>query len=374
MNSEIFTDSCKEIASQNASLIGTAFTARDMMQIVDALGEDGLLRYWGYSYGSVLGFTAAAMFPERVESVIIDGVVNAADYYHGYELTSRESSDDALLGFCEGCIANPSQCPLAQNHTTSADLYAWIFQLIDTSKFHPIVLPNTAAAGGDLGVTYTALKNIIYNMMYTPATWSNLSQILHAVDVKDPGPIIAYLSSTVGSPPEIDADSEFGIGCGDKFPRADSLDALEPYLDSLRTSRLGGDIEDGFSITCAQWPFEAKERYSGPFTGLSTRKPLLVIGNTWDPATPLASARNVSQGFEGSVLLEQRGYGHSSIAQASLCTQSAVRRYFAEGVLPDVGTVCEVDEPAFPTVEGDVAAWAAVLQGLEQGKNGTSVV
>lgn len=25
----------------------TAFTARDMLQIVDALGEDGLLRYWG---------------------------------------------------------------------------------------------------------------------------------------------------------------------------------------------------------------------------------------------------------------------------------------------------------------------------------------
>lgn len=30
-------------------LIGTAFTARDMMRIVDATNEDGLLRYYGMS-------------------------------------------------------------------------------------------------------------------------------------------------------------------------------------------------------------------------------------------------------------------------------------------------------------------------------------
>lgn len=40
-----------ELCAQNASKIGsvltTAFVARDMIQIVDALEEDGLLRYWG---------------------------------------------------------------------------------------------------------------------------------------------------------------------------------------------------------------------------------------------------------------------------------------------------------------------------------------
>lgn len=32
---------------KRGELIGTAFTARDMMRVLDALGEDGLLRYWG---------------------------------------------------------------------------------------------------------------------------------------------------------------------------------------------------------------------------------------------------------------------------------------------------------------------------------------
>jgi hypothetical protein len=43
----VFADTCYAANSNTGSLIGTAFTARDMMQIVDALGGDGLLRYWG---------------------------------------------------------------------------------------------------------------------------------------------------------------------------------------------------------------------------------------------------------------------------------------------------------------------------------------
>lgn len=44
---------CSEKVSDIGGLVGMAFTARDMMQIVDALGEDGKLRYWGKSKISI---------------------------------------------------------------------------------------------------------------------------------------------------------------------------------------------------------------------------------------------------------------------------------------------------------------------------------
>lgn len=46
-DSRLFSDACLNAQNETGNLIGTAFVARDMMRIVDALGEDGLLRYWG---------------------------------------------------------------------------------------------------------------------------------------------------------------------------------------------------------------------------------------------------------------------------------------------------------------------------------------
>lgn len=72
--------------SVNGTLLGTAFVVRDMMKIVDALGEDGKLRLWGVSYGTALGMTAASMFPERMDRLVLDGVVNIHNYYEKYSM------------------------------------------------------------------------------------------------------------------------------------------------------------------------------------------------------------------------------------------------------------------------------------------------
>jgi hypothetical protein len=46
---EVFDSTCDALQNQTGNFIGTAFTARDFMSVVDALGEDGMLRYWGKS-------------------------------------------------------------------------------------------------------------------------------------------------------------------------------------------------------------------------------------------------------------------------------------------------------------------------------------
>ncbi|KAH9883328.1 hypothetical protein F4778DRAFT_802507 [Xylariomycetidae sp. FL2044] len=54
-NAEILANICESKGNDLGSLLGTSFVARDLMQVVDSLNEDGLLRFWGFSYGSLLG-------------------------------------------------------------------------------------------------------------------------------------------------------------------------------------------------------------------------------------------------------------------------------------------------------------------------------
>jgi pimeloyl-ACP methyl ester carboxylesterase len=69
-------------AGFEAQYVSTALTARDMLSITRAHGRDKL-QYWGFSYGSVLGITYAAMFPDNIQRLVVDGVVDTDNYYAG---------------------------------------------------------------------------------------------------------------------------------------------------------------------------------------------------------------------------------------------------------------------------------------------------
>lgn len=54
------------------SHISTASHARDMLEISEKMGISRV-KYWGPSYGTILGGTFAALYPDRVERFVSDG-------------------------------------------------------------------------------------------------------------------------------------------------------------------------------------------------------------------------------------------------------------------------------------------------------------
>jgi pimeloyl-ACP methyl ester carboxylesterase len=75
------------------------------------------LIYWGFSYGTVIGATFALRYPDQVERMVLDGVVDAQDYYNGGWRTSLLDADAVLDKFCEYCErAGSSRCALYDEH------------------------------------------------------------------------------------------------------------------------------------------------------------------------------------------------------------------------------------------------------------------
>ncbi|KAJ5121716.1 hypothetical protein N7448_002848 [Penicillium atrosanguineum] len=72
---------CYEAHKKTQPYLGTASVARDLISVIDAFVEDGMLRYWGFSYGTTLGATVASMFLDRIDKLVMDGE-NPYEYYH----------------------------------------------------------------------------------------------------------------------------------------------------------------------------------------------------------------------------------------------------------------------------------------------------
>ncbi|OJD30052.1 nedd8-like protein [Diplodia corticola] len=341
-------------------LLGFAFGARDYVRVAEVLGGaggDGLVRYYGLSAGTVLGATIAAMFPDRIDRMVLDGVWNIHEYYHSHAVEGFTSTDATFTGFLHACLAaGPSNCALAAAAppaTNAADLEAATYALIERVKYHPI--PHA----GKL-VDYTFVRNVVFLGQTTVAQWPALAAFLAALLFSTPQNATTALDAALqtlsaGEDPAF-TESRFGIQCGDKPGRAAALADVLGVVEAVSArSRLAGD-RIAFDVeTCAQWRMGAKERYLGDFD-VATRQPVLVIGNTYDPVTPLVSARNASASLKGSVLLEHHGFGHCSLQQVSRCTARLTTAYYENGTLPEPGTVCEVDLPPFSNV-----TWQDVL-------------
>ncbi|ESK91323.1 alpha beta hydrolase fold family [Moniliophthora roreri MCA 2997] len=344
-----------ERAGDILPFMNTDHTARDMLRITEAYGREKL-QYWGISYGTALGSTFAAMFPDKVQRLVIDGVVDVQDDYYTTEWKNVVfDTDHTLRWFFKYCHdAGPEKCPFYESSVEAIDerlnkLYQSIIQA-------PV--PERTATVIQGLIDYATLRTIIFNTLYQPfAQWSTMATALADLEKGNGTTLIQLLGPPPPTPSPCDPpvlESNFiesltAIVCNDGDVVPSSLEHAEQhYQESLKVSGWGS-LSAATRIKCSSWPSIPKNFFRGPITG-NTSHPLLVIGNTADPVTPLANAHKVSKGFPGSVVLQQDSPGHGSTSSPSLCTANVVRAYFVNGTLPKPGTVCPIDGNPFSKV------------------------
>ncbi len=313
---------CQEADGERLAHQSTTDSARDLELVRQSLGDE-MLNFVGFSYGTHLGLTYAQLFPDRVGHLVLDGVVDPAQGLSGLlrqQAIGFDRSFDRLVAACAPSPTAPATCPDGGVEAAYDDLLQRLEVEVDAGLGPTEFVLATLAAlydedsfGGYLDALLQGLRGD------TGALEAISDRFASAADVA------AYLS----------------VLCVDSvFPRGgEAWDALADDLAD-RSSRFGPTIANEVRA-CAHWtvdPDSAAELgvlVEDPLT----QAPILVIGATGDPATPLANAQAVSASLANGRLVIVEAAEHTSYRPGG-CVGRLVQEYLNRDILPETVVRC----------------------------------
>lgn len=319
-----------------------------------------------FSYGTILGATLAAMHPDRLERVAVDGVGDSEDYYEGFWLTNLKDTDLIMEKFHEDCYAaGPEKCALWRG-LGSGHSQLVLDRVLERLERSPLPVPASESHGPEI-ITYTDLMVLIRAALYAPRDWfPYLARTVAAIDQGNgtefaarkqsqlPGfcktPLCSRnpWSTDCHDPVKASLESGRAILCTDAPDHTDWTEAYhyQKYLTLMEQSKYLGAMWSEITMYCANWNVRPAWQYTPSIEG-NTSIPILWISNTRDPVTPLRNAVKMAKRFPGSAVLKQDADGHCSLSAPSKCTAKWIRKYFQEGVAPPDDVMCKPDRGTF---------------------------
>ncbi|POX55528.1 peptidase [Streptomyces sp. Ru71] len=333
-NTKDFNGACEHHSKRILPHVRTTDAARDMDLMRQVLGDDKLY-YFGISYGTELGGVYAHLFPRRVGRAVFDAVVDPTQNAEQGALGQAKGFQLALDNFAEGCTSKVEDCPIGD---TAQDVKNRIAKLLADLDRKPIpgIFPRQ--------LTQTAATNGIAQALYSKDFWEYLTEGLQEA-YSGNGRILMALSDSMNGRNENGEYSNItaaniSINCADDKPRY-TADYVQSKLPSFRAaSPLFGDFMAWGMVSCTDWAVPGAADH--PDVSAPGAAPILVVGNTGDPATPYEGARKMvdALGKGVGVELTYKGQGHGAYDSKNKCVQSAVNGYLLEGKVPPAGTVC----------------------------------
>ncbi|MEO5900513.1 MAG: alpha/beta hydrolase [Ilumatobacteraceae bacterium] len=326
-----FTDDCVRKNAKIIDHVGTNDSARDIDSIRKALGEQKI-SYFGFSYGSELGATWATLFPSTVRAAVLDGAVdpNAGLVQGG--LDQSKGFETSLDTFLAQCSSNKKCAFRNGGHADTA--FDALMQSIDAAPL--------AAEAGRPKLTRGAALSAVSQAMYDSSDWPTLATALAQAQQGDGTGLMELYDQYLRRQPDGTYDNSLEafpvILCMSSATRTTVAeeDAEAPKITAI-APRLSPGTTGGYQ--CSFFPPSPDPRIT--ITGQGAG-PILVVGTTGDPATPLAGTRNMAKALEQGVLLVVDGEHHTGY-RVNACSITTVDNYLIDPVndLPKDGAECK---------------------------------
>jgi pimeloyl-ACP methyl ester carboxylesterase len=323
-------DGCEKEYGDALGTFNTVATARDMEQLRQALGDDELT-YLGYSYGTTLGSTYAELFPDKVRALVLDAAVDPDTDARTDAENSAAAFEKGFDTFADACTQLLAGCP------TKDDPRAFVYDLLAQARETPI----PSSEDGETrratpGVVLTAIQAALYDS----DSWPQLAQALAAAKGGDSAGLFSLADSYAG---RLDdgtysnlLDANIAINCADSdesFTKDEIRDLAQEWGQEYPLFGAGSAVS---LYTCSVWP---GERTPVPERDAEGSAPILVVGNTGDPVTPLPGSEDLADDLDSGVLLIWQGNGHTAYPKTDCITQ-AVDAYLIELTAPSDGLTC----------------------------------
>lgn len=333
-----FATRCEQKSGPLLPHLRTTDVARDLDRIRAAVGDEKL-NYYGFSYGTELGATYAHLFPQQVGRMVLDGVMNPDKDYEDGALYQLKGFQLALDHYARACVAATYLCPL--HRSTPKAVEQVLIDLVAGLEKHPATAPGGRKLNDSLALT------AIEGALYSPASgWSGISRAVAGyLRSHDPSALLAVADQMTGRDAKghyANSNNVFSAtSCADFGVPVQQAEIQRQLPAYRKASPLFGAQFAWALNQCTYWPVEgATKRMEVTADGAP---PILVIGNTGDPATPYGGAERMAHrlGRGVGVLVSWKGgEGHCSYGKGSACIDGTANAYLLDGKVPAYGTSC----------------------------------
>ncbi|MFD7307394.1 alpha/beta hydrolase [Promicromonospora sp. NPDC059942] len=325
-------------ASPDAELIqhlSTPNTARDLDQIRAALGEEKA-SYLGYSYGSGLGATYDAMFPERADRVVLDSNIGDTHLNQDVLRLWGPGMEETFPDFAKWAAKRHGTYGFGR---TPAQVRATFFELAERLDEQPV-----------LGVDGVIFRMGTFGYLYSPAGYSKIAELWESVLADDTEAAAEQLAAVVptGALPGVQAEEPWeldnaltvflSVSCND----SDWSEDVQHYKDTVAEDRAEFPMfgAAAANITpCAYWPYEPVEQAEISSEG---KRNILIVQNERDPATPLRGGQLAREQFgDRSRLVTVDNSGHGAyVLHDNACGLETTTKFLVDGTLPKRDVSC----------------------------------
>lgn len=326
---------CLSKSPMIARHVGSENTIRDMDILRQTLGDEHL-NFLGYSYGTYLGTLYAEQFPDRVGRFVLDGALDPS--LDVMEVSKGQSTgfQTAMRRFARDCTTHRT-CPY---EGSAGAVLRGINRLLARVDAQPL-----PTRGKRVLVQAEALTALFYSM-YSPVIWPSLRGALRQAE-KGTGTALQSIADYVN---ERVGPNRYASNMASAFPAIACWDAPAPP-GRAGLARAAARWSNGVGVpdmaramawgnaSCSRW-YGHSGRVPAP-ADTTTSAPILVVGTTYDPATPYRWAVALSRQLTTSTLLTYRGDGHTAYGAGSRCIDGAIDAYLLSGTLPAAGTICQ---------------------------------